>query len=98
MLERVVDLSMTARLLGLFSTDLLANDMSAITRVMETLPTQGATGHIKPRSHELKRGTHLPSNLCFRKSNSAFCIMSVTCRDGRCWCVCVCQVLPGTSV
>lgn len=24
---------------------------------------------------------HLPSNLCLRKSNSAFCIMSVTCRD-----------------
>lgn len=22
---------------------------------------------------------HLPSNLCFRKSKSAFCIMSVTC-------------------
>lgn len=25
--------------------------------------------------------THLPSNLCFRKSNSAFCIISVTCKD-----------------
>lgn len=23
-------------------------------------------------------GTNLPSNLCFRKSNKAFCIMSVT--------------------
>lgn len=27
------------------------------------------------------QGTYLPSNLCFKKSNSAFCIMSVTCRE-----------------
>lgn len=31
----------------------------------------------------LKRSqeAYLPSNLCFKKSNSAFCIMSVTCRQ-----------------
>lgn len=36
-LERVLDLSMMALLLGLFSTDLLANDMSAVTLVMDIL-------------------------------------------------------------
>lgn len=38
-LERVLDLSMMALLLGLFSTDLLANDMSAVTLVMDILKT-----------------------------------------------------------
>ena len=36
-LERVLDRSMMALLLGLFSTDLLAKDMSAVTRVMDIL-------------------------------------------------------------
>lgn len=36
-LERVLDLSMMARLLGLLSTDLLANDISAVTLVMDIL-------------------------------------------------------------
>lgn len=36
-LERVLDLSMMALLLGLLSTDLLANDMSAVTLVMDIL-------------------------------------------------------------
>lgn len=39
-LERVLDLSMMALLLGLFSTDLLANDMSAVTLVMDILETK----------------------------------------------------------
>lgn len=39
-LERVLDLSMMALLLGLFSTDLLANDMSAVTLVMDILQQQ----------------------------------------------------------
>lgn len=30
-----------------------------------------------------KKKTYLPSNLCFKKSNSAFCIMSVTYRRER---------------
>ena len=36
-LERVLDLSMMALLLGLFNTDLLARDMSAVTLVMDIL-------------------------------------------------------------
>lgn len=36
-LERVLDRSMMALLLGLFKTDLLASDMSAVTRVIEIL-------------------------------------------------------------
>lgn len=36
-LERVLDLSMMALLLGLFSTDLLANEISAVTLVMDIL-------------------------------------------------------------
>jgi len=36
-LERVLDLSMMALLLGLLSTDLLANEMSAVTLVMDIL-------------------------------------------------------------
>lgn len=27
-------------------------------------------------------GSYLPSNRCFKKSNNAFCIMSVTCQAG----------------
>lgn len=30
-------------------------------------------------------GPHLPSNLCLRKSKSAFCIMSVTCGERSRW-------------
>lgn len=36
-LERVLDLSMMALLLGLLRTDLLASDMSAVTRVIDIL-------------------------------------------------------------
>lgn len=36
-LDLVFDLSMMARLLGLFRTDLLANDISAVTRVIDIL-------------------------------------------------------------
>jgi len=36
-LERVLDRSMMALLLGLFNTDLLASDMSAVTLVMDIL-------------------------------------------------------------
>lgn len=43
-LERVLDLSMMALLLGLFSTDRLANDMSAVTLVMDIL--QPKTRHV----------------------------------------------------
>lgn len=37
-LERVLDRSMMALLLGLLRTDLLASDMSAVTRVIDILP------------------------------------------------------------
>lgn len=36
-LERVLDLSMMALLLGLLRTDLLASDISAVTRVIDIL-------------------------------------------------------------
>lgn len=36
-LERVLDLSIMARLLGLLRTDLLASDISAVTRVIVIL-------------------------------------------------------------
>lgn len=35
------------------------------------------------KQHEKDRVSHLPSNLCFRKSKRAFCIMSVTLAEGR---------------
>lgn len=89
-LERVLDLSMMARLLGLLSTDLLANDMSAVTLVMDIL--QQSKTYVSQRAHWHQEDgsnkrlcitvtAHLPSNLCFRKSNSAFCIISVTCSN-----------------
>lgn len=90
-LERVLDLSMMALLLGLFSTDLLAKDMSAVTLVMDILKTspppkktdisQDLQGKLAVIHSETDETTHLPSNLCFRKSNSAFCIISVTYKD-----------------
>lgn len=89
-LERVLDLSMMALLLGLFSTDLLANDMSAVTLVMDILKTNRRKTFNRVLPGQTRRpftaqadasGAHLPSNLCFRKSNSAFCIMSVTWKD-----------------
>lgn len=94
-LERVLDLSMMALLLGLFSTDLLANDMSAVTLVMDILEKKKKKRRIHTRHPEQTVSrmmhcttdaaslltAHLPSNLCFRKSNSAFCIISVTCAD-----------------
>lgn len=103
---------MMALLLGLLRTDLLANDISAVTRVMDILQN-GAKEHtdscpphdqntskhsateihhsakLKSKSSGVQNMTfaklsnadvsYLPSNLCLRKSNSAFCIMSVTC-------------------
>lgn len=87
-LERVLDLSMMALLLGLFSTDLLANDMSAVTLVMDILQQHRTcqTEHGTMMMYCVKdaaslSAAHLPSNLCFRKSNSAFCIISVTYMD-----------------
>lgn len=84
-LERVLDLSMMALLLGLFSTDLLANDISAVTLVMDILKTnqrRTLNKYFRATIHsEADVTTHLPSNLCFRKSNSAFCIISVTYKD-----------------
>lgn len=87
-LERVLDLSMMALLLGLFSTDLLANDMSAVTLVMDILKQHKHTSYRANRQEDdddddalYSVSAHLPSNLCFRKSNRAFCIMSVTCRQ-----------------
>lgn len=82
---------MMALLLGLLRTDLLAREMSAVTRVIEILQkprntaitvTAEGRGLARPEGTD----TDLPSNLCLRKSKSAFCIMSVTCtRDtGRC--------------
>lgn len=87
-LERVLDRSMMALLLGLLSTDLLANDMSAVTLVMDILQQHKAYMSYKAnwqQDDELNNKccfpltAHLPSNRCFRKSNSAFCIISVTC-------------------
>lgn len=76
---------MMALLLGLFSTDLLANDMSAVTLVMDILKTnqrRTVNKYFRATIHsEADVTTHLPSNLCFRKSNSAFCIISVTYKD-----------------
>lgn len=43
-LERVLDRSMMALLLGLLSTDLLANDMSAVTLVMDILSNAKRAG------------------------------------------------------
>jgi len=60
-LDRVFERSIIALLLGLFRTDLLAREMSAVTLVIDILP----------------------SNLCFRKSKRAFCIMSVTLAEVR---------------
>lgn len=45
MLERVVERSMMARLPGLLSTERLASDRSAVTRVMEILQGTGAMMH-----------------------------------------------------
>lgn len=42
-LERVLDLSMMALLLGLLRTDLLANDISAVTRVIDILQNEKKT-------------------------------------------------------
>lgn len=72
----------------------LARERSAVMWVMEILggaegwrwgpgyppgPWDGMGGG----GGSLGRGSHLPSNLCLRKSKRAFCIMSVTCRWGR---------------
>lgn len=79
-----------ALLLGLFRTDLLANDISAVTRVMEILEKNYVYVYVT-QNHHLEPALQLqfsvirmnssyrPSNLCLRKSKSAFCIMSVTC-------------------
>lgn len=80
---------MMALLLGLFSTDLLANDMSAVTLVMDILKHNDKC-HLTFDTERTGSGmtlcvtdtvAHLPSNRCFRKSNSAFCIISVTYND-----------------
>lgn len=42
-LERVLERSMMVCLLGLLSTERLAREMSAVTRVMEILPHRGGT-------------------------------------------------------
>lgn len=87
-LERVLERSMMVCLLGLLRTERLAKEMSAVTRVMdileETCGTATFRSREKGRRHEedqpLLFPTYLPSNLCLRKSKSAFCIMSVTWR------------------
>lgn len=43
-LERVLDLSMMALLLGLLRTDLLAKEMSAVTRVIDILQNKTKAG------------------------------------------------------
>lgn len=90
-LERVLDLSIMALLLGLFRTDLLASDISAVTRVIEILKNYFQIWKYVTQNHHLGPALQLqfsvsrinssyrPSNLCLRKSKSAFCIMSVTC-------------------
>lgn len=45
-LDRVLDLSMMALLLGLLRTDLLANDISAVTRVIDILQKEDKDQHI----------------------------------------------------
>lgn len=54
-LERVLERSMMVCLLGLFSTERLAREMSAVTRVMEILPGErrgwGATAGQPPHVH-----------------------------------------------
>lgn len=74
----------------LLRTDLLANDRSAVTRVIEILKSpkhtgpkifsETSVGHVcrTAVSASPLSLTHLPSNLCLRKSKRAFCIMSVT--------------------
>lgn len=83
----MLDLSIIA---FLFNTDRLARDRSAVTRVIEILPGNHKptvvlgpkqTEEFTPNQHLC---TYLPSNLCFRKSNNAFCIISVTCTTGHC--------------
>lgn len=82
-----MDLSIMTLLLGLFSTDLLAKEMSAVTLVIDILKLGNKcteimntwTGKVFKIKNALKAVPHLPSNLCFRKSKSAFCIISVTC-------------------
>lgn len=69
----------------------LAREMSAVTRVIVILERRHNNKHYntimfneKNRASHLTHGgqelnrTNLPSNRCFKKSNSAFCIISVT--------------------
>lgn len=87
-LERVLERSMMVCLLGLLRTERLAKEMSAVTRVMDILEETCGTATFRSREKGGRREedqpllfpTYLPSNLCFRKSKSAFCIMSVTWR------------------
>ena len=58
-LERVLERSMMVCLLGLFRTERLAREMSAVTRVMEILrDTEGTSG-----LGEQQRGPHTPHHI-----------------------------------
>lgn len=88
-LERVLDRSIKAFFPGLLRMDRFAREMSAVTRVMVILENKW-NGRSCCRVRVYTDGwfkyvakhqrTYLPSNLCFKKSNRAFCIMSVTWR------------------
>ena len=56
-LERVLDLSMMALLLGLFNTDLLARDISAVTLVMDILPPRNKQTHSENNTTKIFRSS-----------------------------------------
>lgn len=74
----MLDLSMMALLLGLFSTDLLAKDMSAVTLVMDILQ--------QPRKHTHRHVTHPPKLLAagIRMTDAFGCLLTSrqTCASG----------------
>lgn len=82
--DLLLERSMMALLLGLFNKERLANEMSAVTRVMVILLKEREAEIGMERNSSDCRGsempglTHLPSNLFLRNSKRAFCIMSVT--------------------
>lgn len=86
MLERVVDRSRMACLPRLLRMERLARERSAVMWVMEILGDRGTVVGTWVPPWAVTGGpgeggrSHLPSNLCLRKSKRAFCIMSVTCR------------------